>query len=221
MAKLLIVEDEVKIRLELKLLLERHGHMAVICTDFDQVVSEIDKESIELVLLDINLITRDGHQICKEIRQVSQVPVVMVTSQDSEMDELMSITLGADDFITKPFNTRILLARVNAVLRRSQSLGSNAILKHKGVELDLARGQVSFEGQVCDLTKNEIKILNILYENKDAIVKRTEIIESLWESDMFVDDNTLTVNINRLRKKLADIGVDDFLITKRGMGYRI
>lgn len=220
--KILIIEDEEKIREELKDFLKRYGYEAKGITNFENVMEETLKAKANLILLDINLPYFDGYYICREIRKVSNVPIIIVTSHDSDMDELMSINLGADDFITKPYNTQILLARITSLLRRtSQSYENNDILEYKGLIYDIHKSEVSFENNKIELSKNENKILYMLIKNKERIVSRNDIIESLWESDEFIDDNTLTVNINRLRKKLEEIGALDYLQTKRGQGYMI
>ena len=174
-----------------------------------------------LVLLDINLPVMDGYYVCKELRKRSQVPVIIVTSRDSEVDELMSMNLGADDFVTKPYNTQILLARIASVLKRAYQVEPKNTLNHRGLELDISKSMASYAGQSAELTKNELRILHLLMRNADRIISRSEIMNDLWQSDEFIDDNTLTVNINRLRKKLEGIGVYDYLITKRGQGYMV
>lgn len=220
--KILIIEDEEKIREELKDFLKRYGYEAKGIINFENIIDETLKAKADLILLDINLPYFDGYYICREIRKVSNVPIIIVTSRDSDMDELMSINLGADDFITKPYNTQILLARIASLLRRaSQSYENNDILEYKGLIYDIHKSEVSFENNKIELSKNENKILYMLIKNKERIVSRNDIIESLWESDEFIDDNTLTVNINRLRKKLEEIGALDYLQTKRGQGYMI
>ena len=150
---------------------------------------------------------------------MSDVPIIIVTSRDSEMDEVMSINLGADDFITKPYNTQILLARISAILRRSSSVSTSNLIEYKSVTLNLSKSTVEYEDKEEELSKNEMKILYCLMENKGKIVARDELMDALWQSNEFIDDNTLTVNINRLRRKLDSIGVKEFLHTKRGQGY--
>ena len=185
------------------------------------MVDRIEEADPHLILLDINLPQFDGYHICREIRRQGEVPIIMVTSRDSEVDELMSMNLGADDFITKPYHTQILLAHIAAILKRTYHRESSRMLEHKGVSLDLSKSVVSFEGKQVELTKNEMRILHLLMENKGNIISRDEIMNDLWQSDEFVDDNTLTVNINRLRRKLEEVGVHQFLITKRGQGYLV
>ena len=217
--KIFIIEDDDKIRNELCTFLNRYGYETKYSLDFEHIVDEVLKEKYHLILLDINLPYFDGYYICREIRKKSSVPIIVVTSRDSEIDELMSMNLGADDFITKPYNTQILLARISSLLRRTYRSQESEILEYKNLQHDLSKSEVEYKGNKIELSKNESKILYVLMKNKEKIVSRNEIIESLWESDEFIDDNTLTVNINRLRKKLEEIGAVDFIKTKRGQGY--
>lgn len=221
MAKIFIVEDDTGLREELSELLTSYGHECVHTDDFKHVVERILEEGVDLVLLDINLPHYDGYYVCREVRSQSSVPIIVVTSRNSDMDELLSMNLGADDFITKPYNTQILLAHIGAVLKRTTDRVMLQVLSHKGVTLNIANGVVSHEGKELELTKNEQRILTLMLRCKGSIVSRDEIMNELWQSDEFIDDNTLTVNINRLRKKLEEIGVVDFLITKRGQGYMV
>lgn len=221
MAAIFIVEDNDKIRNELIKLLEKYGYSCYSSDNFANITQEILCKNPQLVLLDINLPVYDGYYICREIRRQSQIPIIIVTSRDSEADELMSMNLGADDFVTKPYNTQILLARIASVLKRAYPAEPSSILFHRGVELDLSRSIVRYEANEAELTKNELRILRLLICNKDRILSRDEIMNDLWQSEEFVDDNTLTVNINRLRKKLDGIGIHDYLITKRGQGYLV
>uniref|UniRef100_UPI00374EAC5F response regulator transcription factor n=2 Tax=Clostridiaceae TaxID=31979 RepID=UPI00374EAC5F len=187
--------------------------------DFENILEEFMKDKYHLVLLDINLPYYDGYYICREIRKRSSIPIIVVTSRDSEVDELMSMNLGADDFITKPYNTQILLARISSIIRRAYNNSDSEILEYRGLIHNLSTSEAEFDNKRIELSKNESRILYVLIKNKEKIVSRNEIIESLWQSDEFVDDNTLTVNINRLRKKLEEIGAIDYLKTKRGQGY--
>lgn len=175
----------------------------------------------DLVLLDLNLPGQDGFYICQQVRKRLDVPIIVVTSSDSDMDELMSLNLGADDFIIKPYNMHLLLAHIATVLHRAYGRRSAAVLTYRGLTLDLFKSRMSFEGREADLTKNELGILKLLMENPGVIISRNDLICQLWEMEEFVKDNTLTVNINRLRRKLEDIGLKDFLVTKRGQGYMI
>jgi DNA-binding response OmpR family regulator len=221
MACIFLVEDEEKIRVELTSLLEKYGYECAASTDFEHIVEHILRRQPQLVLLDINLPLYDGYHVCRELRRQSEIPVIIVTSRDSELDELMSMNLGADDFVTKPYNTQILLARIAAVLKRSYHSEPPSLLEHKGVLLDAAKGEVRCGESSAELTKNELRILHLLMSNSGTIIPREEIMNDLWQSDEFVDDNTLTVNINRLRRKLESIGVSGYLITKRGQGYLV
>jgi len=217
---ILIIEDDATIRSELKNLLEKFNYSVIAPDDFSDIVTTANSAKPELILLDLGLPYHDGHHICREIRKHSSVPIIVVTSRNTETDELMSMHLGADDFITKPYNTQILLARIENVLRRTyESTQTEPLLTCKEVSLNLCDSTVHFNGQIQELTKNEVRILRLLIKNKGHIISRDQIMAELWQSDEFVDDNTLTVNINRLRKKLCDIGIEDFIQTKRGQGY--
>ena len=219
--KIAIIEDDDKIRNELSQFLTKYGYTIFAPKCFENLVEIILNEKAQLVLLDINLPVFDGYYFCREIRKVSSVPIIIVTSRASDVDELMSMNLGADDFITKPYNLQILLARISSVLKRTYNSEISQEITYKGVSLDIAKSVVSFENKETELTKNEVRILNLLMKNNNKIVSRDEIMNELWQSNEFVDDNTLTVNINRLRKKLDDIGLNGFLITKRGQGYLV
>ena len=221
LASIFIIEDDVKIRNELTKLLEKYGYECESSDDFQNIVEIIMNDNPNLVLLDINLPVFDGYYLCREIRRKSQVPIIIVTSRDSEVDELMSMSLGADDFITKPYNTQILLARISSVLKRVYNAQPKDTINHKNVELNISKSTVTSNGKSIELSKNEVQILHLLVQNKEHIVSRDEIMNDLWQSEEFVDDNTLTVNINRLRKKLEEIGVKNYLITKRGQGYMV
>ena len=220
MEKIIIIEDDEIIREELKNFLSKYGYEIVAATSFDNVVKFILNENANLVLLDINLPIFDGYYICREVRKKSDIPIIIVTSRDSDMDELMSINLGADDFVTKPYNTQILLARIGALLKRSGSnTVSTNILTYKDFQLNLSNATVLYNGKEIDLTKNEVKILSYLINHKGEIVSRELLMEYLWTSEFFVDDSTLTVNITRLRKKLEEIGIENVIETRRGLGY--
>lgn len=208
MKKIIIIEDEEKIRNELKCFLTNYDYEVIAVSDFENVVDEVLSLEAHLILLDINLPVCDGYYLCRKIREKSDVPIIVVTSRDTEMDELMSMNLGADDFITKPYNTQILLARINSLLKRTYKKANTDIIKYKELELDLSKNSASFESQEVELTKNEGKI-----------VSRGDLMDYLWDLDLFIDDNTLTVNINRLRKKLSEIGCSGYIETKRGRGY--
>ena len=219
MAKIVIVEDNENIKNELIEFLSAYGYEAVGIDDFKNVVKCILDNEPDLVLLDINLPYCDGYFICSEVRKNKNIPIIIVTSRDSEMDEIMSMNIGADDFITKPYNTQILLARIGAVLRRTGNSTLKDYMEHKGLKLNINKGEVIYKDKTADLSKNEFKILTCLMKNKESIVSREDLMDYLWSSNLFIDDNTLSVNVTRLRKKLDDIGFSNAIETKRGLGY--
>lgn len=221
MKRIFIIEDDQLLRVELAKLLEAYGYTCEVSDAFERIIEVALSAKADLVLLDIHLPYYDGHHVCREIRKQSDVPIIVVTSSNSDMDELMSMNLGADDFVTKPYNKQILLARISAVLKRTQAKGEIEQIEHKGVILYPAKSVVAYEGVQAELTKNELRILSILMHHRGEIVSRDEMMEELWQSEEFVDDNTLTVNVNRLRKKLDEIGAVSFIQTKRGQGYII
>ena len=219
--KIYIVEDDRVLRIELMKLLNSYGYECAYSDDWQNIIQLALQESPDLILLDINLPLFDGFHICREIRKQSDVPIIVVTSRSTDMDELMSMNLGADDFITKPYNTQILLARIAALLKRSAHMAHSDATEYKGVSFQPSKGVISCGTRSAELTKNEMKIMSVLLKNAGKIVSRDELMDELWQSDEFVDDNTLTVNVNRLRKKLENIGAMDFIATKRGMGYLV
>lgn len=220
MAEILIIEDEIKLRQELEVYLTNNGYVVKVIDDFNDTLSLMEQFSGDLILLDINLPNANGQFLCKEYRKKSSIPIIIVTSRNNEMDELMCINYGADDFITKPYNPLILLARIENVLKRTKSNHEN-IINYQDIKLDVSKSIIVRKQQVIELSKNELKIFYFLLINQGKIKSREEIITYLWDSDMFVDDNTLTVNINRLRKKLDDIGLVEVIHTRRGQGYII
>ena len=221
MPKILIIEDEAIIRTELKTLLERNGYVTIAPDNFGNIVSWALDAEPQLILLDLGLPNNDGHQICRELREKSSVPIIIVTSHDTDTDELMSMMLGADDFITKPYNTHILLARIEHILYRAYGNQQDNILRCGDLLLDQNAGTVKYNKSSRELTKNELRILRLLMKNQGKIISRDQLMNKLWQTDEFVDDNTLTVNINRLRKKLREIGSPNLIQTKRGQGYKI
>ena len=222
MKRLMIIEDTQVIREELTSLLIKYGYEVIAPVDFENIINDIKYAKPDLILLDINLPVFDGFYICREIRKDTNIPIIIVTSRNSEIDELMSMNLGADDFITKPYNTQILLAHINAVLKRAYAdMESSDILSIRDLELDLSRGIIKAFDNTLEISKNELKILSYLIKNKEKIVSRDSLMNYMWNSDIYIDDNTLSVNINRLRKKLGEIGLEDYIETKRGLGYMI
>ncbi|OPX49961.1 response regulator transcription factor [Clostridium thermobutyricum] len=218
-SKIFIIEDDEKIRNELTSFLKKYNYNVSFSIDFENIIEEIFKENPDIVLLDINLPYYDGYYICREIRRKSNIPIIIVTSRNSELDELMSMNLGADDFVTKPYNTQILLARIESVLRRTYSNIIKSELSCRDLKYSMEKSTAYYNSNSVELTKNENRILNELIKNKGNIVSRDNIIKALWQTNEFVDENTLTVNVNRLRKKLESIGASDYLKTKRGQGY--
>lgn len=218
MERVIIVEDEEKIRHELQLFLERNGYEVVAIEDFNNLVSAILECHGDLVLLDINLPLNDGMHICKELRKVSSVPIMMLTSRISELDELISLNNGADQYITKPYNMQVLLARIRGLLRRNHQ-GYHETMDCGYFFLHTTTHTVEANGVVVELTNNEYKILECLAQNRGKIVPRESLMNFLWDSDVFVDDNTLNVNIGRLRHRLMEIDAGDCIETKRGVGY--
>ncbi len=220
MQKILIIEDDEKLRCELETFLNKNGFVATSLKKFDNAVEDILKIQADLLLLDINLLYTDGEFICKEIRKTSNVPIIMVTSRDSEMDELLSLNYGADQYVTKPYNIQILLAKIVGLLKRNQNAGNNSDKIDCGeFVLNTAGRIIEKEDNKVELTKNEYKILEYLVIHRQQVISRDEIMDYLWESEEFVDDNTLNVNIKRLRMKLEELGLTDQIETRRGQGY--
>ncbi|MDM8311496.1 MULTISPECIES: response regulator transcription factor [Clostridium] len=220
MEKIIIVEDDKAIREELANFLSKYGYDIKVPWEFENILEYIENEKGDLILLDINLPVFDGYYLCKEIRKKSEIPIIIVTSRDSDMDELMSMNLGADDFITKPYNTEILLARIAAILKRAGGLiNTSNTLSYGDFIVNLSNASITYESKTLELTKNEIKILSYLISRKGEIISRNDLMEHLWKDECFVDDSTLSVNITRLRKKLEEIGVGNPIETRRGLGY--
>lgn len=219
--QIMIIEDDALIQGELSLLLRNNGYQVNLPKDLSAISSEVKKTHPHLILLDINLPVQDGFKICAEIRSFSNVPIIFVTGRNTDMDELNSIMLGGDDFITKPYNTAILLARIASLLKRTYGAERANSLTHGEVTLNLERSKIEYQGASAELTKNELKILVFLFRNAGKIVPRADLVEFLWDSQLYVDDNTLSVNITRIREKLKEIGLTDFIKTKHRQGYLI
>ena len=220
MNKILIIEDDEKIRKELENFLNRNGYNAKALNRFNNLVEDIINEKADLVLLDINLPYVDGEFVLKEIRKISNVPIIMVTSRDNEMDELISLNYGADQYVTKPYNIQILLAKISVLLKRNQNAGINQDkIDCKDFILNRSKSIIEKDDLKDKQKKNEISILYFLILHRATIVPREDIIKYLWDSEYFIDDNTLTVNMKRLRGKLEEIGLNDIIETKRGQGY--
>lgn len=222
MYKILIVEDDITIASSVKEYLRTWGMETEVITDFEKVIENFIAFDPQLVLMDITLPFFNGYHWCQEIRKISKVPIIFLSSMSDNMNIVMAINMGGDDFITKPFDLTVLAAKVQAMLRRTYAFqGQTNVLEHNGAILNLSDTTLLYQEQKADLTKNDFKILQILLENAGKVVSREAIMERLWESDSFIDDNTLTVNITRLRKKLEDIGLEGFIATKKGIGYMV
>ncbi len=223
MFKIMIIEDDLKMR---EIILEniiKWGFEGYIVQDLSKVFDDFVKYEPHLVLMDINLPSYDGFYWCGKIREVSKVPIIFISSRNTNMDIIMAINMGGDDFIQKPFSLDVLMAKINGLLRRTYNY-TNAfsnIIEHNGAVLNIKDNSIIFNNRKLELTKNEFRILYTLMKDKGEIISRDKIMRALWEDESFIDDNTLTVNINRLRKKLEDFGLVDYIQTKKGQGYVI
>lgn len=220
MKKILIIEDEKAIRTELKILLENSGYSVEAVEEFSNTKEEILKSKADLVLLDINIPNVNGQTLLKEIRKESSVPVIMLTSRVGEVDEILSMSYGADDYITKPYNPAILLLRMQNIFKRTEGQ-KNESINYNGCIVDSKKGIIEKDGEILDLTKNEMVIFSNLLSNRGNIVTRDDLMTDLWNNDEYINDNALTVNISRLRKKLEDFGLNDAIETKKGLGYKL
>ena len=222
MQKIMVIEDDTAIQEELALLLENEGYMPLVVTNFTDIQGQAVLERPDLILLDIGLPGRDGFSLCAALRKAIPVPIIFVTSRDAGVDEVRALSLGGDDYITKPYSVPVLLARIKAVLRRSIGEPEPAdVLEAGGLRLSLTKGVVSANGKTAELTRNEIQILACLMARMGQIVSRADLIDALWDNQIYIDDNTLSVNMTRLRGKLAEIGLPDAIKTRRGMGYQL
>lgn len=222
MYKILIVEDDLVIGNGLRDHMNNWGYESKCVTDFNNVLSEFASFNPNLVLLDISLPFFNGFHWCTEIRKISKVPIIFISSASDNMNIVLAMTYGGDDFISKPFDLNVLTAKVQALLRRTYDFSTQTnLIEHNGVILNISDGTLTYNGEKIELTKNEFKILHMLLENKGKAVNRDDIMTRLWESDSFIDDNTLTVNVTRIRKKLSDVGLKYFIKTKKGIGYMV
>lgn len=222
MYRVFIVEDDRKIADGMTALINSWGMEARAAKDFSDIMPEFSEFAPHMVLVDITLPFFNGYHWCSEIRKVSQVPIIFLSSAADNMNIVMAMNMGGDDFIAKPFDLNVLTAKLQALLRRTYDFhGQNELLVHRGAALDLSSATLSYQGEMLELTRNEYKILRLLMENKGRTVSRETIMLRLWESDSYIDENTLTVNINRLRRKLEAAGLRDFIRTKKGMGYLV
>lgn len=222
MYKILLVEDDLIIAKTVKSHIESWGFEVKCVTDFKDVLADFVSYNPQLVLLDITLPFFNGYHWCQEIRRVSKVPIVFISSASDNMNIVMAMNMGGDDFITKPFDLNVLTAKVQAILRRTYDFtGQTNLLEHKGAILNTSNSTLNYNGIKLELSKNEHKILQVLLENKGKVVSRDTIMTRLWETDSYIDDNTLTVNMTRLRKRLQEAGLNDFITTKKGIGYLV
>ena len=222
MREILLVEDDLDLARELSLALNKWGFTVYRIERFDNILKEFLEKKPMLVIMDVNLPYFDGFYWCEKIRDVSKVPIIFLSSRDSNMDVIMGMNNGGDDYITKPFSVEVLISKINALLRRSYDyVSSDSLLYYDDIILDTEKCILKRGDKSIELTKNELKILSLLIKNKDKVVSRDKIMMSLWDDDEFVNDNTLTVNITRLRNKLKYIGIEDFIKTKKGLGYMV
>lgn len=221
MAKIMVVEDEAVIRQLIIEELEKWQFETFGTTDFHQVFDDFEEQEPQLILLDINLPVFDGYYWCQKIRETSKVPIIFISSRNTNMDMIMAMNMGADDFVTKPFEIDVLIAKINALLRRSYNYVENnsETLVHNGLTLNVDNSSMQINDEVIDLSKNEYRLLYILMKNHGKILSREKLLRALWDDERFVDDNTLTVNINRLRRKIEQAGMDNYIETKVGQGY--
>lgn len=217
-----MVEDDEIIARSIREHLQAWNYDVCCVEDFSNVVAEFVRFDPQLVLMDITLPFFNGYHWCSEIRKISKVPVIFLSSAADNMNIVMVVNMGADDFIPKPFDLEVLTVKIQAMLRRSYDFaGTGSMLEHKGAILNLNETTLTYQEQKIELTKNEFRILEILMENKEKVVSRETLMTKLWESDNYVDENTLSVNVNRLRKKLEALGLEEFILTKKGIGYRL
>lgn len=222
MFRIFLVEDDPAISGVLERQLTAWNYQVGLVQDFQDVLGDFRTFQPHLVLLEISLPYRNGYHWCEEIRKISKVPILFLSSASDNLNLIMAVNLGGDDFLAKPFDLHVLLAKVQALLRRAYDFGApEPTLEHRGAVLDPAAATLSYEGQRLSLTKNECRILQTLLEQKGKIVGRDALMQRLWETDSYVDENALTVNVARLRRKLEGAGLEDFITTKKGMGYRI
>ena len=222
MYKIFMVEDDEIIARSIREHLQAWNYDVCCVEDFSNVVAEFVRFDPQLVLMDITLPFFNGYHWCSEIRKISKVPVIFLSSAADNMNIVMAVIMGADDFIPKPFDLEVLTVKIQAMLRRSYDFaGTGSMLEHKGAILNLNETTLTYQEQKIELTKNEFRILEILMENKEKVVSRETLMTKLWESDNYVDENTLSVNVNRLRKKLEALGLEEFILTKKGIGYRL
>lgn len=223
MFKIIVVEDDLNIRMELSTLLQNALYDVMVIENFENLEKQIIDSNGDIVLLDVNLPGKSGLEICRNIRNNSDIPIIFVTSNNTSMDELNCITMGGDDYVSKPYNVPVLLARIASILKRTKKGKDNNDTKlvYKEIVLDILAGTIRYKNEEVEMSKNELKILFYLFKHNGEIVKRADLIEYLWDNQIFIDDNTLSVNITRIRGKLEEVGVKNLIETKRGLGYKI
>ncbi|WP_340026411.1 response regulator transcription factor [Paenibacillus sp. FSL K6-1096] len=222
MFRIMIVEDDEKIRRIVADTLRKWKYEVMAVSSFEQVLEEFTASQPHLVLLDVNLPVYDGYYWCQQIRSVSKVPIIFLSSRNQNMDVIMAINMGADDFVQKPFDLDVLVAKVSALLRRNYTYQDESLqMTHRQLVFHLANSSVEYGGQTAELSRNEFIILQTMMRNIGSIVSRDALMQVLWSDEQFIDDNTLTVNVNRLRRKIAMLGLEDFIVTRKGMGYTI
>lgn len=222
MKEILLVEDDFSLAVELKDALNKWNFNVSLIENFEDILKEYIEKKPQLIIMDVNLPYFDGYYWCNKIREVSKVPIIFLSSRDSNMDLIMGINNGGDDYITKPFSIEVLISKINAIMRRTYDyIASESLLYYNDVILDIEKCTLKYNEYTIDLTKNEMKILSVLIKNQGKVISRDKLMMSLWNCDEFISDNTLTVNITRLRSKLKEMGLGDFIKTKKGLGYRI
>ncbi len=223
MYKIMIIEDDEKIRGIVADTLKKWQYDVVEVTQFDQVLTEFQQTEPHLVLVDINLPVFDGYYWCQKIRFVSKVPIIFLSSRTQNMDIIMAINMGGDDFIQKPFDLDILVTKISALIRRKYTYQEDETIRfiHRGLKLNVTNSTIEYNGQNTELSRNEFILLQLMMRNTGKIISRDDLMQALWNEEQFIDDNTLTVNVNRLRKKISALGLEEFIVTRKGMGYLI
>ncbi|KHL94862.1 transcriptional regulator [Paenibacillus sp. IHB B 3415] len=223
MYRIMMIEDDEKIRRIVADALIKWQYDVVEVTQFDQVLTEFKQTDPHLIVLDINLPVFDGYYWCQQIRAVSKVPIIFLSSRNQNMDIIMAINMGGDDFIQKPFDLDILVAKISALIRRKYTYQEDENIRfiHRGLKLNVTNSTIEYKGQSTDLSRNEFILLQLLMRNIGKIISREDFMQALWNEEQFVDDNTLTVNVNRLRRTIAELGLEEFIVTRKGMGYLI
>lgn len=215
MNKILVVEDDVKLSGFIKEFIEKYGYNVVLINDFKNIENEFIEAKPNMILLDINLPYSDGFQLCRAFRRESEVPIIFISARSSELEQIRGLEMGADDYIVKPFSFELLLAKIQVAFRRIHGEHNDS----NGLVLNKKSFEISVNNNVIELSKKEFQLLNKLVENENVIVTREELLEELWDETFFVDDHTLTVNVTRVKNKLAMLGLEDVIKTKRGLGY--